>query len=511
MKQKFAFLIILIIVMVIAPGCTMPLPTCPTADLQQVTLTGPAHTSVVDSLNPTLQWTYPSASCNPQGYAITLWEGPVLTENIGGGTGNPSTSWGPGSPLQPGKQYRWTVAPINDTTLGPVSETFIFFTGPACTAASLIAPVLVQPIEGGSFNEATDQLWWDHPAGCTPGGYQVDISEDPSFSGPNLGSSFDIPLTRLQPAGPFVDCQIYYWRVAAKVGGSVGPFSATRSFIRDPSGTCGGPGGIPPASASISGIVWHDLCAVPDGPAPSPLPTGCVADGTSMRANGIREAGEPGIAGVQVDLHWGGCATTSVASVLTDASGHYVFDGLLAFGSYCLAIRPLNPPNDSILIPGEWTFPYGLSGADAFANAMVDSGTILTDKDFGWDYQFLPAAAASSAVTATPTPASAAAPKFVFEKNAFCRKGPGLDYSDVTAIPAGDTVDIHGISPDKQWLYIFWAKFNESCWVSLSTGHTVGDLINLTIFTPAPTTVPSAIPPTKVPTKVPTATNQGKP
>src|SRR5687768_4497927 len=121
MKQKIAFFIILVIVTGTLPACTLPLPTCPTADLQQVTLNSPAQVSIVDSLNPTLQWTYPSAACSPQGYAITLWEGPVLTENIGGGTGNPSTSWGPGSPLEPGKQYRWTVAAINDTTLGPVS------------------------------------------------------------------------------------------------------------------------------------------------------------------------------------------------------------------------------------------------------------------------------------------------------------------------------------------------------------------------------------------------------
>src|SRR5688572_17925936 len=137
MKKKPVFLFLLVVILVTFTGCTLPLPTCPTADLQQVDLVSPIPLSIVDSLNPTLQWTYPSTECAPEGYAITLWEGPVLITNIGGGTGNPSTSWGPGSPLQPGKQYRWTVAPINGTTLGPPSSTFIFFTGPACTTASL--------------------------------------------------------------------------------------------------------------------------------------------------------------------------------------------------------------------------------------------------------------------------------------------------------------------------------------------------------------------------------------
>src|SRR5690348_6101134 len=121
MKKIFSFLSILVFVMIYLTGCTMPLPICPTADLQQVTLTSPEHGSVINTLNPTLQWTYPSTECTPQGYAVSLWEGTYLIENIGGGTGNPSTSWAPGSPLEPGKQYRWAVEPINDTSVGPAS------------------------------------------------------------------------------------------------------------------------------------------------------------------------------------------------------------------------------------------------------------------------------------------------------------------------------------------------------------------------------------------------------
>lgn len=512
MQKSITFLFLCTLVSVLFVGCTMPLPTCDTASLQEVTLTSPAQLAVVDSLSPTLQWTYPSDECAPEGYAITLWEGPVLVTNIGGGTGNPSTSWGPGSPLQPGKQYRWIVAPINGTTLGPASSTGIFFTGPVCTDAGLIAPTQLEPADGAIFNPSTDLLWWDYTAGCTPTGYQLDVATDSTFaSGLYPSGIVDIPLTRASLGDPpLVECETYYWRVAARNGANVGPYSPTRSFVADTTGTCEGVVS-PPPSASISGIVWHDICSIPDGPLPIPLSAGCVEDGAgSARANGIREAGEPGIAGVQVDLHWGGCATEPVASVLTDTNGQYTFDGILAFGSYCIAIRPLNPPNDSILIPGDWTYPPSVSGADAFANAEVDTGTILNDKDFGWDYQFLPAFG-----DPTPTPVAGAIidiptfvddsgfntpfVQFIFEKNAFCRKGPGINYSDVTAIPAGDTVEIRGISPDSQWYFINWAKFNADCWVAVSTGRVVGDLLNVQMLTPPPSPVPTAVVPSKVP------------
>lgn len=517
MIKKFAFVFLLFVLMIALTGCTLPLPTCSTDSLQEVTLTSPAQVSVVDTLNPTLEWSYPSTECAPAGYAITMWEGPVMTTNIGGGTGNPSTSWGPGSPLQPGKQYRWNVAPINGTTLGPVSDTFIFFTGPVCSDTMLAAPTLVEPADGAIFNESTDLLWWDYTAGCTPEGYQVDVSTDPTFA-TNLGDAADIPLTRMMLAGPLTDCQTYYWRVAAKNDPVVGPFSPTRTFVRDLTGSCGGPGGSPPASASIGGIVWHDLCITPAGPAPDPLSAGCVDAGSGViRANGIREPGEPGIAGVQVDLHFGGCATPSVASVITDSNGQYLFDGILAFGSYCVAIRPLNPPNDSILIPGEWTYPPSVSGADAFANAMVDTGTVLANVDFGWDYQFLPVAGEPTIVpSAVPSAVSSASdkPQFEFTKNAFCRKGPGLSFSDLTAIPAGDIVEVRGVSADTQWYFVFWSKFKAECWVAISTGKLIGDAFSIPVLasppTPVPSVVPSAVPsnnnnnpPTPVPTMTP--------
>lgn len=517
MKNKFLVFCVLVIVMVNLMGCNMPQPTCPTDSLQEVTLLSPAQVSVVDTLNPTLEWSYPSSECTPAGYAITLWEGPVLVTNLGGGTGNPSTSWGPGSPLQPGKQYRWTVAPINGTTLGPASSTGIFFTGPICTAAELIAPIQLEPADGAIFNQTTDLLWWDYTAGCTPTGYQADVATDPTFaSGLLAPGPIDIPLTRLSLGDPLVECQTYYWRVAARNGATVGPYSPTRSFVADTTGTCGGGGGTPPDSASISGIVWHDICALPDGPLPDPLSAGCVEDGAgSARANGIREEGEPGIAGVQVDLYYGGCdiGGTIDASVLTDADGRYIFDGLTSFGEFCVAVNPVTSPNDAILLPGEWTYPDLVTpeGVAYQSFGGIESGVHVDIIDFGWDYQFLPA---FNDPTPTPVSASSGVPQFELTKNAFCRKGPGLNFSDLTAIPSGDVVEVRGVSVDSQWYFIFWSKFKAECWVATSTGKLIGDVVNIPVLASPPTPVPSAVPSTNNnnnPTPVPTQTQVIKP
>ena len=158
MKTKGYFVLAGVFFLLLASsGCSLPmtptgLPTCPTAGLVAPVLTGPAMWSVVGSLEPSLSWSYPNASCNPQGYAIDLRTGPLFSDSLGGGTGNPSTSWGPGSPLPPGKEYEWAVQAINGTTLGPIAGFNYFFTGPMCATAALAASTPLQPANGAIIN-----------------------------------------------------------------------------------------------------------------------------------------------------------------------------------------------------------------------------------------------------------------------------------------------------------------------------------------------------------------------
>ncbi|TET53207.1 MAG: hypothetical protein E3J64_03955 [Anaerolineales bacterium] len=144
-----------------------------------------------------------------------------------------------------------------------------------------------------------------------------------------------------------------------------------------------------PQEGSIGGTVWHDLCASPWGPAPPTPPEGCVElPGGGYQANGVFEAGEPGIAGVVVNLGAGACPSTGAATTTTAANGTYSFTGLAA-GTYCVSVDALDPTNETILIPGGWTSPAG-DGTVSVA-VTVAAGEDRVGVDFGWDYQFLPA------------------------------------------------------------------------------------------------------------------------
>jgi hypothetical protein len=247
MKTKgFIVLAGTIMLLLAASGCSLPmtptgLPTCPTASLQAPVLTGPAMWSVVGSLDPSLSWSYPDASCNPQGYAIDLRTGPLFTDSLGGGTGNPSTSWGPGSPLQPGKEYEWAVQAINGTTLGPIAGFNYFFTGPMCDTAALAASTLLQPANGAIINELDPSLIWQYPDACLPQGYRVDLSTDSTFADTSLSGGTGNPSTRWGPANPLANCTVYYWKITPINDTTLGPASSVFSFTTQAPGICAKP------------------------------------------------------------------------------------------------------------------------------------------------------------------------------------------------------------------------------------------------------------------------------
>jgi hypothetical protein len=146
---------------------------------------------------------------------------------------------------------------------------------------------------------------------------------------------------------------------------------------------------VPLDAGMIGGRVWHDVCGVAggEGSAPAVPSAGCVPDGGGYRANGLLEAGEPGIEGVQVALGQGQCPSDGLATATTSADGTYVFNDLAA-GTYCVTVDPLQEPNASLLLPGGWTAPAVEQGSVTVA---LDPGMQRTDVDLGWDHQFLPA------------------------------------------------------------------------------------------------------------------------
>jgi Ig-like domain from next to BRCA1 gene len=158
---------------------------------------------------------------------------------------------------------------------------------------------------------------------------------------------------------------------------------------------------------SISGIVWHDMCASVGGEDLTPFipTTGCVRTAaSSYRADGSHANNEPGISGVLIDLGTGPCPSSGFGSTTTRTDGSFTFPDL-APGTYCISIDPLRNQNVTILVPGDWTYPFGsVDEGIATDTTVVVSGIAKENVDFGWDYQNLPEVHASATPTITPAP-----------------------------------------------------------------------------------------------------------
>jgi hypothetical protein len=236
-------LLIAVVVMLLLASCdptpSPTPPTCPTSGLIAPIPNFPADYTIVTSLSPTFQWTYPD-DCVPEGYRIevTTYGGYGYGTTIDGGTGSPATSWGPASPLEPATDYEWHVAPINGTTLGPYSDSYRFWTGPICDPGSLLVPVPLGPPDGSTASTPHVPLNWEYPDPCVPEDYLVELDTDPSFPGPNLMADAIAPATAQIHMGELSDCTTYYWHVRAMVGSTETAFSPTWSFHTDFDGAC---------------------------------------------------------------------------------------------------------------------------------------------------------------------------------------------------------------------------------------------------------------------------------
>jgi hypothetical protein len=141
--------------------------------------------------------------------------------------------------------------------------------------------------------------------------------------------------------------------------------------------------------ASISGIVWHDLCAVSGGEAgvPAVPSSGCIQleDG-SYQANGIMEEQEPRLEGIEVSLGQGGCPAQGLATTKTDKNGEFTFANLTP-GKYCVSVDAESLNNGPILIPGTWSAP---KSGQAQTEVDLEAGQQKRGVFFGWDYENLP-------------------------------------------------------------------------------------------------------------------------
>ncbi len=150
------------------------------------------------------------------------------------------------------------------------------------------------------------------------------------------------------------------------------------------------------AGTGIGGLVWHDLCgitgsAVVEG---QTLPDGCVisADGETIIANGVLDAGEEGIPGVEVHMFAGDCTTAVPGEeliALTDDDGRFRFDDLEA-GDFCVFIDVAEAQNVTVLEEGELTFPTSNGVVTNSVTVSLEAGVSQDNVDFGYDFAFLP-------------------------------------------------------------------------------------------------------------------------
>lgn len=253
---------------------------------------------------------------------------------------------------------------------------------------------------------------------------------------------------------------------------------------------------------NLGGVVYHDLCAIPHGVGYSgPLPTGCVQHDGWVTGNWQREAGEPGIPGVQVELRKPMCSDPVLETTLTDANGFFHF--MLEPGiSHCVVVDAMSTPNSAVLQPGVWSINPNNQVYEYSFNSPGESVSNNEFFSFGWDYSKLP-----EMVTATEIPEMYPIFKPDFDIN--CRMGPGTMWQVLAKLKAGMQLPIMAINPNRDWVLLQPSlmrnitEFPEfgflapdlRCWALLETGSTEGDLGKLKVeFVTAPTATPTNVP-----------------
>ena len=160
-----------------------------------------------------------------------------------------------------------------------------------------------------------------------------------------------------------------------------------------------------PAPATIAGWVWNDRCD-----SRPPIMGHCLLlDDGAYLANGMRDLGEEGLAGVQVQLSLGPCPGPAAVTTKTGADGAFSFPGLPA-GTYCISVNA-SQPGDRTLLPGQWSAPDLSVGAPiAGQTVMVLAGEMRQAVNFGWDFAEDVPGEPTPTAGATPSPTSTGLP-----------------------------------------------------------------------------------------------------
>ncbi|MCX6071901.1 MAG: hypothetical protein NTU91_13770, partial [Chloroflexi bacterium] len=292
--------------------------------------------------------------------------------------------------LEPCSTHYWraaawlTEAPAG--VRGPWSETRRLTIMEACSGAGdLVAPFLQFP-ENGSTQYAVDslaghrpRLSWTPGGACQPTEFLVELFIDPESGSVLISHRTESPVAYWEVDQDLQIGVTYFWRVAAMLGETVGPFSSPRSFT-----TIGIPEGQPGA---VMGRVWSDVCVRPPGwDWGDPTPAGCEFREGGLSADGEMDAGEASLAGVTVNYTLGACppGTDRVYEAVTDANGDYLI--YLSPGSFCVWLDASAGNNAAVLGSGRLTHPACAYDSMDPCTVEISDGEIVSGFNFGWEF-----------------------------------------------------------------------------------------------------------------------------
>jgi hypothetical protein len=539
-------------------------PVCDLGDLVLPNLILPTSGGIYTRGYDSLEWEWPISSCIPEAYKVEVSpDSGFIDQTWFGGTGNPSTRWGPSPEFDAATQYWWRIIPSVDNNYGPPSLTSHFFTDPVCIGASLVTPDELLPADRTIVTTTTPEFSWSYPdPSCSPEGFHLRVSSTEDMSSIVLEANNPTHgATSFQAGVPFDDCQILYWDVAVVSEGMESPYSVPKNkFLIDATGACTcAPGDIPtPILVSPNPYeIVADLQPVLEWHNPGP----CMPGGYNIKLSPEYDfatdlgggAGYPYSTGwvpspldPATQYHWkvaGGEGTswgdfggtrsfftppecTSITEVevpvrLSPADGE-VLDTLVA----ALHYRPGEPgciPDGYLLHlhqfpdlsdPNQLTY-YPFPGTTVFTELLTDCTLYFwtvtakqgvdfsTPSDIGWFYTN-----ESGACPSPPSPGIA-------NSNTFCRIGTFADVpawkEAVYLFMEGDYVPVIAKNPFDSYLMSYALKEDgitplvplKPCWLLAANVKFLDPKYpkELPIENPPPTPIPP--PPTPTPTPVP--------
>ena len=261
--------------------------------------------------------------------------------------------------------------------------------------------------------------------------------------------------------------------------------------------------GLPNLYNYLGGVVYHDNCKVPHGVGYNdPLPDNCWQHAGWVTGDGNRAEGEPGIPGLQVEVHSPTCSDPISQVTTTDEDGHFAFMFQPAVVN-CIIVRSQTSPNKEILQPGVWSY---YPNQENYEIQFYYTALSLNNPDqfeIGWDYSKLP-------LLITPIEVPELYPQFKPDFDISCRAGPSTIWQAWAKLMKGMKFQIKAINPTRDWALLQPAELlnpndfagvskfpaDLRCWAALENGQTEGDLRELeTLKGPSlPTPTPTAVP-----------------